>query len=261
MVDLRPVKLASSQQLADYAVATAVNSRDLLRDAELLAGASSYGPAFSLATLSIEESGKSVDLAVLASMPASFRARAPLRRLIHWHAFKLVAGLVVADLPFGHIATGLARMSPRELVKQLHDTFEPADKSDLLKRRGLYVDLGPSGLRNPSDITETDVAAQLARAQQAVDSTSNLILSPEFGDWLAKPPQDGIELAGEVLTVLTEAAHADTPDAATAVVVEAIGRFRLRKAISAALRSGQIRERNTVPGATGNRAGGGRPAP
>lgn len=226
LVDLRPVKLASSQQLADYAVATAMNSRDLLRDAGLLAGAGRHGPAFSLATLSIEESGKSVDLAVLASMPAKFRAQAPLRRLIQCHAFKLVAGLVAAHLPFGHIAARLARMSPDQLVKELHDMFEPADKSDRLKRRGLYVDLGADGLRVPSDITESDVAAQLTRAQRAADSTTNLILSPEFREWLANPPREGVELADDVMTVLTEAGRAGTPDGTIAVIAEAVRRFR-----------------------------------
>jgi AbiV family abortive infection protein len=226
VVDLRPVKLASSQQLADYAVATARNSRDLLQDAELLASAGRYGPAFSLATLAIEESGKSVDLAVLAAMPAKFRARAPLRGLLQSHALKLVAGLVVADLPFGRVAAKLARMSPDDLVKRLHDMFEPADNADRLKRRGLYVDLGPNGLRTPSDITESDVAAHLARARQAADSTANVILGPEFQAWLAHPPQDGLELADDLVAVLTEAGRAKTPDAATAVVVEAIRRFR-----------------------------------
>jgi AbiV family abortive infection protein len=242
-VDLRPVRLASRQELADYAIATAKNSRDLLRDAQLLASAGRYGPAFSLTTLSIEESGKSVDLAVLAAMPANFRARAPLRRLLQWHALKLVAGLVVADLPFGHVAATISRMSTGELVKRLHDMFEPADHADRLKRRGLYVDLGPDGLHTPSDITESDVAAHLARAGQAANSTANVILRPEFQAWLENPPDDGLELAGEVVMALTEAGRADTPDTATAVLVEAVTRFRERSAT----------------GSTGNRAGGGRP--
>jgi AbiV family abortive infection protein len=225
-MDLGPVRHASCQQLADYAVATAKNSRDLLQDAELLAGAARYGPAFSLATLSIEESGKSVDLAVLATMSPRLRAQVPLRGLLQSHALKLVAGLLVADLPFGHVAARLARMAPDELAKRLDDIFEPADNADRLKRRGFYVDLGTNGLRAPSDITESDVAAQLTRARQAADSTANVILGPDFLAWLAHPPPEGIELAGDLVDALTEAGRAKTPAAATAVVAEAVRRFR-----------------------------------
>ena len=89
------------RELARGAVAAAGNARGLVEDAELLSGAGRLARAYSLAGLAVEEVGKAGSLATLAAMPDSLRARAPLGRMLEWHQMKLVAGELIAAMPFG----------------------------------------------------------------------------------------------------------------------------------------------------------------
>jgi len=229
-VNLSAVKAASRPVLAACAIAAAKNSEGLLRDAELLARAGRNGRAYSLAALAVEESGKALELATLAVMRESVRARVPLRRLLEWHQLKLAGGLLLAVLPFGSIAARLAELPAAELAELLGALLAPADEADRLKRRGLYVDLEASGIREPSEITRSEVASQLCRAREAAGSVS-VLRGPKFPAWLANPPADGLELAEEAVCALGEAACAKTPQAAADVIMKAIARFRDRSAI------------------------------
>jgi AbiV family abortive infection protein len=231
-VDLRAVKTASRQELAECAVAAARNAQDLLGDAELLSGVGRNGPAFSLAVLSIEETGKSMDMSILAALPESFKARAPLRRLLEWHALKLAGGLVLSVLPFGGVASKIAAMGPDEVAQHLSILFGPAEEADRLKRRGVYVDLERGGhISQPSEITEAEVTIQLDLARQAAESVARVILAPGFLAWLADPPPEGLELAEDLVTALTEGGRTKTPQAATKVIVQAVARFRERRGL------------------------------
>jgi AbiV family abortive infection protein len=227
-MDLQAVKAASRAELAECAVAAAGNARDLVADAELLAEAGRNGRAYALAVLSIEEAGKAAQMATLAAMPASVKARAPLRRMVEWHAMKQVGGLLLAVLPVGSVAARISAMTSEEVAECL-SVLAPADESDRIKRGGLYVDLERDGIHTPSEVTGTDLASQLDRARRAAAMKASVILEPGFRAWLADPPDEGVELAQDLFTALTEAGYSRTPMAAAHVIREAVSRFRERR--------------------------------
>jgi AbiV family abortive infection protein len=229
-VDLRAVKASAQPELAACAIAAARNAQGLLDDAELLAGAGRTGRAYSLAVLAVEECGKAMDLTALAVMPPRLRARAPLGRMLQWHQLKLVGGLLIAVLPIGSVGSRVAVMSADELAHIASILDAPADEADRLKRRGFYVDMDRSGrVREPSEITESELASQLGRARQAAASGTSALLGPDFQALLANPPAEGVELIQELVSALTEAGYARTPKAAAEVILKAVGRFREHK--------------------------------
>jgi AbiV family abortive infection protein len=227
-VDLRAIKAAKRTELSACAFAAARNTQGLLRDAELLARSGSTARAYSLATLAVEECGKAACLGALAVLPKTLRAQAPVGRLLGWHQLKQVGGLLVAAVtPDGPgVAVKLAAM-PATRAKQILESLNvPADEADRLKRRGLYVDMDRSGrIRDPSEITEAELASQLARARQAGDS-AGLLLGPEVQARVAHPPAEVIELARALCNALTRARSARTPDAAVDVMLNAVSEFR-----------------------------------
>ena len=227
-MDLRAVKAAPSSELADCAIAAARNAIGLLDDAELLAGAGRDGRAYAMAVLAVEECGKAAEMATLAVMHPSLRARAPLRRMLEGHQMKLVGGMMVGAFPFGRMAGIIVAMTADELAERM-TVLAPADKSNSLGRAGLYVDLEPDGIHKPTAITGADVKEQLDRARQAA-ATAAAMLAPEFQVWLADPPADGVELIGEAVAALTQADDARTPQDAAEVIRQAVQRFRERRA-------------------------------
>jgi AbiV family abortive infection protein len=165
-MDLRAVRAAERPELADFAVAAARNAQNLLDDAELLSASGRSGRAYSLAVLAVEESGEGMNLASLACLPDSFRAQAPLRRLLEWHQVKLAGGLLLTALPFGNVGTTIAAMPAGELAQALR-SLAPADESDRLRLRGLYVEMDRDGrISEPPEVTGRDVAAQLQAVQK-----------------------------------------------------------------------------------------------
>lgn len=225
-MDLRAVKSAPRAELAACAVAAAGNARDLLRDAGMLAAVASNGRAYSLAVLSVEETGKGMDLTALAAMPASLRARAPLRDLLERHAIKLVGGLLLSVLPFSSVASRITAMPDKELQSLLRYLATIADVADSLKRRGIYVDLEDDGIHCPDEVTGPETAGQLGIAFGAVKSIANVVLTPEYKAWIEDPPRDGIELAEELVNALIEADGTRTPQQAIGVLTNAVAKFR-----------------------------------
>jgi AbiV family abortive infection protein len=229
-VDLRAVKAARRRELSACAAAAARNAQGLLSDAEVLAGSGSKARAYSLAALAVEECGKAASLAALALLPKSLRARAPVGRLLEWHQLKQVGGLLIAAVTYDPpgLAPKLAAMPTTQVMQILGTLNVPADEADRLKRRGLYVDMDRSGMiREPSEITETEVSSELARAQQATKSSS-LLLGPEVQARLANPPLEAVELARALVSALTEAPYARTPEAAVDVMLNAVCKLRER---------------------------------
>ncbi len=227
-MDLRAVKAASRTELSACACAAARNAQGLLHDAEVLARSGSAARAYSLAALAVEESGKAAGLTALAALPKSLRAQAPVGRLLEWHQLKQVGGLLAAVVTFGApgVAPKLAAMPAAEVTQILASLDVPAEETDRLKRRGLYVDMHRDGrIREPSEITDAEVASQLARARQAAESVGWL-LGAEAQARLANPPAEGIELARALVGVLARAGHARTPEAAVDVAVRVVSKFR-----------------------------------
>jgi AbiV family abortive infection protein len=229
LVDLRAVKAASRPELAACAIAAARNAQGLLQDAELLAGSGRTARAYSLAALAVEECGKAMDLTALAVMPAKLRAQAPVGRMLEWHQLKLVGGLLMAAVPLASVAFRLADMPTAELAQTLSIMHAPADEADRLKRRGFYVDMDRSGrTREPSEITEPEVESQLGRARLAAASAF-VLLGTDAQDRLASPPAESVEFAQELVTALTEAKAARTPQAAAEVIHQAVEKYRARR--------------------------------
>jgi AbiV family abortive infection protein len=227
-VDLRAIKAAGRTELAAFAFAVARNAQGLFRDAEALAGLGSTARAYSLAALAVEECGKAGSLSALAVLPERLRTRAPVGRMLEWHQLKHVEGLLIAVVTFEApgLSSRLALMPATDATQILSDAWAPADEADRLKRGGLYVDMDGTGrIREPSDISEADLATQLARARLATASTAAL-LGPDAKARFVNPPPEAIELASAVVSVLTRAGSARTPEAATDVMLNAVIKFR-----------------------------------
>jgi AbiV family abortive infection protein len=227
-VDLRAVKTATGPELAAGAAAAARNACGLLRDAEVLAGAHSTARAYCLAALAVEEVGKAASLATLAGMPETLKARVPIRRMLEWHQLKQATGQLVAAVPHGPSGLGarLMAMPAADLAPMMSALEVRAEEADRLKRSGLYVDIGQGGkIREPSEITETEVTRQLAQARQAVGSAKAL-LDPDEQARLPYPCAEGVELARAAVSALAGAGYARSPDAAAEVLMNMVSKLR-----------------------------------
>ena len=229
---LAPCRRRRHPWLIRGTIAAARNAQDLLNDAQVLAEAGCPARAYSLAALAVEEAGKASSLSILTMMLEDLRARAPVGRMLEWHQLKQAAGLFIAAVPcrIQEIAPTLAAMPAGELAQFLTALRAPADEADRLKRRGLYVDVGRGGkIREPSEITETDVISQLAQAGQ-VTSAAGQLLEPETQALLADPVAEMVELSRAAVSALTEARCGRTPEAAADVVLNMVGTLRDRTA-------------------------------
>jgi AbiV family abortive infection protein len=227
-VDLMAVKAASRPELAACAAAAARNAQGLLDDAELMAWSARTARAYSLAALAVEECGKAWDLATLALMPEELRAQAPVGKMLQSHQLKMVGGLLIAMLPLG-VAPKVDAMTDAELEQAMGTLDEPADEADRLKRRGFYVDMDRNRrIREPSEITESELTSQLGRARQAAVSAS-AVLRPDAQAIVANPPADSVHLIQELVNALNAAGDIRTPKAAAEVMLRAFRQFRARK--------------------------------
>ncbi|HYK33767.1 MAG TPA: AbiV family abortive infection protein [Streptosporangiaceae bacterium] len=223
-MDLAAVKDAPARELGRAAAAAARNAVSLADDAELLSVASRPARASSLAGLAVEEVGKAGALAVLAVMPENLRARAPVGRMLEWHQMKLVAGQLVAAVPFGAPPTllnKLAAMSPAEIADILDNAQMIAVDVDQLKQLGLYVDVDRSGqIREPSRVTAAQLRGQLGLARQAA-SASDGLLDPTLTTWFEAPQAIAIEFSAALVSAFAETGHGRTPEAAAEVLLNA----------------------------------------
>jgi AbiV family abortive infection protein len=254
-VDLRAVKAASRTELSACACAAARNANGLLHDAEMLARSGAAARAYSLAALAVEESGKAACLCALSLLPKRLRTRAPVGRLLEWHQLKQVGGLLLAvvtmDAP--GLAPKLAAMPAARARQILCSLNVPAEESDRLKRRGLYVDMDRAGrIREPSEITDAEVTSQLARARQAAHS-AGWLLGPEAQARLANPPAEAVELARALVSVMPQAGRARTPDAAVDVLLNTVSKLRDSMAVKDARGSHARSGRPAAPEAAGPR--------
>jgi AbiV family abortive infection protein len=227
-MDLKAVKAASRPALLACVAAAAENAQGLLDDAERLAGTGACARAYSLSALAVEEFGKATGLLTLAQMPRNVREQAPVGRMLEWHQLKLVGGMLMAVLGFGPpgAAARLAAMPITQLEQILDTTGAFADDADMLKRRGLYVDMDRHGrIRRPSEITEAEVSGQLARARQ-VASSASLLRDPGVQPRFADPPAEAVELSRALVRAFAEAGNVRTPKAAAAVALDAIRKLQ-----------------------------------
>jgi AbiV family abortive infection protein len=228
-VDLVAVKAASRPELAACAVAAARNADGLLDDAELLAVAGRTARAYSLAALAVEECGKALELSTLAVMSEKLRARAPVGRMLQSHQLKMVGGLLITMLPPPGMPSTIEALTDAELTETMSTLEEPADEADRLKRRGFYVDMDRNRrIREPSEITESELTSQLGLARQAAASAQGL-LRPDAQSRMTNPPADVVDLTQELVNALNAAGDVRTPKAAANVMLRAARRFRARK--------------------------------
>lgn len=267
-MDLRAIKAAAGPELVVVAAAAAKNADGLARDAEILAESLSMARAYSLAALAVEEAGKAATLAGIASMPSSLREQAPVGLMLGWHQLKQSVGQLLAAVPPGppgH-AVRLLAIPEGDLARILSALKLPVDEADRLKRGGLYVDIGRDGrLREPSEITETEVTPQLARARQAADSIK-VMLDPGAQARIVNPDAEDVELWRAAVNSINQAGYARTPDVAVDLVVKTLDKLRervmgtTRNATLAAGLRGLNHSRGTPAAPTGRPARRGPPA-
>ena len=239
-MDLAAIKAAGRADLLACALAAARNVLGLRSDAEVLAGSGSAARAYSLAALAVVECGKAMCLTALALLPGALRTRAPVGRMLEWHQLKQAGGLLVAAVPIDGpgMAVKLAAMPAPRAARILATLSSPAQEADRLKQRGLYVDMDRTGrIREPSEITEAELASQLARAQQAAASAA-LLLAPDTQARLANPPAEMIELASALVNALIHEGKARTPEAAAHIMLNAVRNLRDNMAMRHAERTG-----------------------
>ena len=109
--------------------------------------------------------------------------------MLEWHQMKLVAGQLIAAVPFGvpGVAARFVTMPLSEVAEILDNAQASAQDVDRLKQRGLYVDVDRSGhVREPSEVTAAEVRVQLDRARRAA-SAATALLDPSAPLWLANP--------------------------------------------------------------------------
>lgn len=223
-MNLTAIKAAGRADLLACAAAAARNVLGLLGDAEVLAGSGSAARAYSLAALAVEECGKALCLIALAVLPRALRTRAPVGRMLNWHQLKQVGGLLTVAVPIDGpgLAAKLAVMPATRVTQILTTLSMPAEEADRLKRRGLYVDMDRTGrIREPSEITEGELAGQLARARRAATSAA-LLLGPDVQARLANPPAAVTELASALVNALIQEGNARTPEAAAQIMLNAV---------------------------------------
>jgi hypothetical protein len=85
-------------------------------------------------------------------------------------------------------------------------------------------------IREPSEITETELISQLERARQA--SAAALLLKPEAQARLANPTAEAMKLARALVDGVAEAEYPRTPEDATGIMLNAISKLRDRTAMS-----------------------------
>lgn len=232
-MDLPAIRAASRAELIACTLAAARNGLALLRDAEVLAGSSSAGRAYSLAVLAVEECGKALSLTALAVLPRKLRMHAPIGRMLEWHQLKQVGGLLIAAVPIDPpgLAAKLAAMPASRVEQVLTALSVSAEEADRLKQRGFYVDMDRTGrINEPSQITEAELASQLDRARQATVSAA-LVLGPEVQARIANPPAEVIELASAMVSVIIQSGNARTPEAAASIMLSAVGDLRDNMAV------------------------------
>ena len=222
------MKDAPALVLARGSVAAAKNARGLVQDAEMLSGAGRLARAYSLAGLAVEEVGKAGSLAALAAMPENLRARAPLGRMLEWHQWKLVTGLLIAAVPVGvpGVAARFVTMPLSEVADILDNARASAQDLDRLKQRGLYVDVDRSGrVREPSEVTAADVRGQLDWARRAAWAATAL-LDPGAPLLLANPGAADVEFSRAVVSAFGKTGLARSPEAAADVLRNTASKLR-----------------------------------
>ena len=222
------MKDAPARELAWASAAAARNARGLADDAELLSGAGRLARATSVAGFAVEEVGKTAALALVAAMPESLKARAPVGRMLEWHQMKLVTGELIAavrmDVP-PTLLQRLAAMPPDKVADILCDAQTFALDADRLKQRGLYVDVDQGGyIREPSQFTAAQVSEKLYRDRQAASGVDALT-DRDPSVWFTAPAAIVAEFSGALFRAISEAGHQRSPEAAAEVLLSAASKL------------------------------------
>lgn len=223
-MDLRAVKMASGPVLAAGAAAAAENASELVAEAELLGAAHRTGRAVSLAALAVEEAGKAIGLTALAGMPESMREHAPVAKMLNWHALKQVTGQLMAAVPVrpSLVAATLLDMPDTQLDQALQDIEESADEADLLRRRGMYVDISPDGgIYEPGQVTEAELGRQMTSAKNAAGATIALH-DPRERALIIQPADEVMKLTRSAVRAVTTSAQRRKPQAAVDVITQTV---------------------------------------
>ncbi|MGH3538754.1 MAG: AbiV family abortive infection protein [Pseudonocardiaceae bacterium] len=172
--------LPGSRELEALAHAAFTNSQRLLTNAELLLDNGSWPVAHALATLALEEVGKSFLCIFASANPEPFRED-------FWTAFR--SHTVKIQMAHVVLAPLADTTRPRPFFQAI-EAFGQAAKADhSTKMRGLYADYQDGTVLNPGDVTEQDARGMVVHARDGLDLltpfTTDDGLDPEFTTFLA----------------------------------------------------------------------------
>jgi len=223
-VDLHAVKMASGPVLAAGAAAAAENASELVEEAQLLASARRTGRAASLGALAVEEAGKAIGLTALAGLPAEMMEHAPVAKMLNWHGLKQATGQLIAAVPVrpSLVAATLLELSESEVDRVFEDVNRTSDDGDLLRRRGMYVDIRPDGgIYEPHQVTGAELGHQLTRAKNAAGAVIALHDHRERA-LIIHPADEVLELTSSALRAVIASKQRRRPQAAIDVITRTV---------------------------------------
>lgn len=210
MPEQRP--LPPTDDLLALVQASLRNAAALLEDARTLLGAESAARAHALATLALEEIGKS-HLCLLALLPIpksaiiyGTRSKSDFWAAWQGHTDKL-------EWALGFLRLLLEDSGPAFQVFARVRTSAQAEH--LRKLRGFYVDYDGRSILEPTEITETDAHEMIAMADRSLSVASGAFLSDGA---IERAREALVQHGGELTSFIEEASEAVQADMDTALV-------------------------------------------
>src|SRR5215467_9097803 len=152
------------------------------------------------------------------------REHAPVAKMLNWHALKQVTGQLMAAVPVrpSLVAATLLDLPAAQVDQALKDIEQSADEADLLRRRGLYVDISADGgIYEPRQVTEAELGRQLALARNAAGATIALHDLRERA-LIIEPADEVLELTKSAVRAVIVSGQRRKPQAAADVITQTV---------------------------------------
>ena len=177
--------------------------------------------------LACEEFGKACGLVVLSLIPADMRSRTQPGRLLGHHQSKMLGGLIMYALKFNEPGVGTRVAAMPDLAGLIRDAERGAGDANDRKQIGLYADVSTEmTIRLPSDVTESEARAEVARARGVATSAAPLS-DPKTLTRLADPPPAMLALTPMLIDSLNAVPGNAGPDEMAAAAVTFVQQLRV----------------------------------
>lgn len=180
-VDHMPKSVPAPAIVSEYAQAALQNALGLVSDADLLIEHECWPRAHSLAVLAMEEGAKVWMCGLRRLVPPAAWAEFPFADLNWDHEFKLGAANAIAHILSWCLQDAGAPDRPAPLLDALNASIREDNQAKL---RGLYVGITNGQVTRPSDVSQEDAQAAIARASMLITFAEG------FSAWAAEPPAE-----------------------------------------------------------------------